>query len=243
MFISVERYGVSWMLRPLVIILFAMAHLRPAAAVLAGREDPRRLQAHADRFRRSRTSARPTCSTVFLIVLVAVMLVQASAWNCQRQDRADDRRRAWRSSSPTISLLNAHLPQPGRAPAGRARRGGASTRSSRRSTWTSTSDTGHLPPRVVLQRAAIFFGWLVAFMASMATIGLIPTVPLFVIAFMRLESARAVAAGAAAGDRADDLHLHRLRLSPDHPLAADAARRLDPRAQVHPVGVRPAPDA
>jgi hypothetical protein len=33
-----------------------------------------------------------------------------------------------------------------------------------------------------------FFGWLVAFMASMATIGLIPTVPLFVIAFMRIEA-------------------------------------------------------
>ena len=50
------------------------------------------------------------------------------------------------------------------------------------------SDTAHLSPAVVLQRAALFFGWLVAFMASMATIGLIPTVPLFVIAFMRLEA-------------------------------------------------------
>jgi hypothetical protein len=49
------------------------------------------------------------------------------------------------------------------------------------------SDTDHLPPKTVALRALIFFGWLIAFMASMATIGLIPTVPLFVIAFMRIE--------------------------------------------------------
>jgi hypothetical protein len=50
------------------------------------------------------------------------------------------------------------------------------------------SDTAGLPVRVVLQRGAIFFAWLLAFMASMATIGLIPTVPVFVIAFMRIEN-------------------------------------------------------
>jgi hypothetical protein len=49
------------------------------------------------------------------------------------------------------------------------------------------SDTQHLPVRVVLLRGGLFFGWLLAFMASMATIGLIPTAPLFVIAYMRLE--------------------------------------------------------
>ena len=50
-----------------------------------------------------------------------------------------------------------------------------------------TSDTGHLPVRTIVQRAAIFFGYLVAFMATMAVIGLIPTVVVFVIVFMRLE--------------------------------------------------------
>jgi len=49
------------------------------------------------------------------------------------------------------------------------------------------SDTGHLPQSVILIRAAMFYGWLVGFMVSMATIGLIPTVPLFVILFMRFE--------------------------------------------------------
>jgi len=51
------------------------------------------------------------------------------------------------------------------------------------------SDTGHLSTALIVQRAAVFFGWLAAFMASMACIGLIPTVPIFVIAYMRLEGA------------------------------------------------------
>ena len=40
----------------------------------------------------------------------------------------------------------------------------------------------------VLQRALKFGGWLLAFLFSMATIGIIPTIPIFVIAFMRLEA-------------------------------------------------------
>jgi len=50
-----------------------------------------------------------------------------------------------------------------------------------------TSDTGHLPVRIIVQRAAIFFGYLLAFMATMVVIGLIPTVVVLVIVFMRLE--------------------------------------------------------
>jgi len=50
-----------------------------------------------------------------------------------------------------------------------------------------TSETGHLPVRTIVERAARFFGYLLAFMASMAVIGLIPTAAIFVIVFMRLE--------------------------------------------------------
>lgn len=44
-----------------------------------------------------------------------------------------------------------------------------------------------LPDRVILMRAAAFFGWFVAFLACMALIGLIPTVPLMMVAYLRLE--------------------------------------------------------
>jgi hypothetical protein len=50
-----------------------------------------------------------------------------------------------------------------------------------------TSDTGHLPLRTIAERALRFFGYLLGFMAVMAFVGLIPTVFVFVILFMRLE--------------------------------------------------------
>jgi hypothetical protein len=46
----------------------------------------------------------------------------------------------------------------------------------------------HLDTPEILKRGAIFFGWLLAFLGSMATIGLIPTVPIFVVTFMRVEA-------------------------------------------------------
>jgi hypothetical protein len=49
------------------------------------------------------------------------------------------------------------------------------------------SNIAHLPPKTLMLRGAIFFGWMLGFMASMATIGLIPTVPLFIVMFMRVE--------------------------------------------------------
>jgi TctA family transporter len=49
------------------------------------------------------------------------------------------------------------------------------------------SDTGHVSTSLIVRRAAVFFGWLAVFMISMACIGLIPTVPIFVVAYMRLE--------------------------------------------------------
>jgi hypothetical protein len=49
------------------------------------------------------------------------------------------------------------------------------------------SKTAHLPAHTILIRGFLFFGWMIAFLCSMAVIGLIPTVPIFVIAYMRLE--------------------------------------------------------
>ncbi len=49
------------------------------------------------------------------------------------------------------------------------------------------STIAHLPTRVKPTRGAMFFGWMIGFLGSMAVIGLIPTVPLFVAGYMRLE--------------------------------------------------------
>ena len=49
------------------------------------------------------------------------------------------------------------------------------------------ASTSHLPGTTILVRGFMFFGWMIAFLCSMSVIGLIPTVPFFVIAYMRLE--------------------------------------------------------
>jgi cytochrome c oxidase subunit IV len=49
------------------------------------------------------------------------------------------------------------------------------------------SHVGHMPTAVKLGRGAIFFGWIGAFLATMAVVGLIPTVPIFIVAYMRFE--------------------------------------------------------
>jgi hypothetical protein len=49
------------------------------------------------------------------------------------------------------------------------------------------SRISHLPAALKLGRGALFFGWMAAFLGAMAMIGLIATVPIFIIAYMRLE--------------------------------------------------------
>ena len=85
-----------------------------------------------------------------------------------------------------------------------------------------------LPVATLLVRGAMFFGWLVAFLISMAAIGLIPTVPLFVVAFMRLEARepwRIVLPYALVMCR---VHLLSVRPAAGDPVAAVASRRLFP---------------
>jgi hypothetical protein len=50
------------------------------------------------------------------------------------------------------------------------------------------SDTEHLPKKVIAQRGLLFFGYMLGFMASFATFGMLPTVFVFVIFFMRFEA-------------------------------------------------------
>ena len=86
-----------------------------------------------------------------------------------------------------LSLANAALRRPAAPSApGLAERAQADVATKIR--MDLVSDTAHLPRRTVLLRTGLFFGWFLAFMGSMAGIGLIPTVPIFVVAYLRLEN-------------------------------------------------------
>jgi hypothetical protein len=87
------------------------------------------------------------------------------------------------------------------------------------------SRLGHLLTGIKLARGAAFFGWLVAFLCSMAAIGLIATAPIFAICYMRFEGREPWSLTAPmAGGSDDALHIWLVRPGSRHPVAADAAR-------------------
>jgi hypothetical protein len=125
---------------------------------------------------------------VFLFAVLGYMLWEASSWNMSAKI-VPMIVGTMAAIAMAVSLFNYVF----RAPSEQAEVGmGAAAQDEVQQKIHMDIDSGtdHLPTAVVLRRAAVFFGWLVAFMASMATIGLIPTVPIFVVAFMRLEESK-----------------------------------------------------
>ncbi len=142
LFISIERYGLSWMLRPIVALLFALAI---GAAVVASLQWD--------------FSAKIVPLVVGTVALCAAVL---SLFNemCRKPVAVAAEGLAEHAQHEVGEKIHMDL----------------------------VSDTAHLPVREIVMRAALFFGYLIGFMAVMATIGLIPTVGVFIIFFMRHEA-------------------------------------------------------
>jgi TctA family transporter len=177
LFISIERYGTQWLLWPSVMVLFAMtlaSVLRPVVndvrrrgwgTTLAGLGPP-----------------KFTPRALFpaaLALLFAAMLREAAPWG-------------WAAKIvPLIvgglALLFAIL-----AGAGELWRREAATTAATPAQggplhMDIASQVAHLPAATKLRRGAVFFAWIGGFLASMAAFGLIPTVPLFIVGYMRIE--------------------------------------------------------
>jgi TctA family transporter len=184
MFISIQRYGTTWMLRPIVVVLFvmsALAMMRPFVEDLKTHGGLRGVLADYGLPHVAPRQIFP----VFLLCLFGAMMWQASEWNFYAR------------IVPTIvgggaiffcaaSLINDILRDPAKVAVSmekRARQGVAE-----KIHMDIGSNIDYLPVRSILGRGTIFFGWMVFFLCSMEVIGLIPTVPVFIIAFMRLEA-------------------------------------------------------
>lgn len=181
MFISIQRYGVEWFMRPIVIFFFAISLLALLRPFL---EDVK----HQGGFKNLLNGfGKPTfrATDLFYVVILGLMiamLINASSWN-------------WSAKIVPVvvgsialffgrvSLLNQVFRRPELQATGQGVAG-----STGRLHMDLQTDLSALPVRETIKRACIFFGWLVGFMASMAVIGLIPTVPVFVVLFMRLEN-------------------------------------------------------
>ena len=184
LFISIERYGVSWFARPVVAILFLMAFfglVRPMLQDIRIHGGLRKMLGGfgAPRFHPSQLF------TMFVMVVIACGLVAAMGWGFKAQI-VPVIVGVGAFIAASISLFNDMCRKPDDVSA-ESLADETQRQVEKKIHMDMTSDTGHLPVGTVAKRGAIFFTYLVCFMASMATIGLIPTAFFFVLIFMRIE--------------------------------------------------------
>ncbi|MBO6773415.1 MULTISPECIES: tripartite tricarboxylate transporter permease [unclassified Thalassospira] len=182
MFISTARYSYEWLFKPIVIVLLALAALmilRPfISELLAQRKDGSAgVKIHAPSFRLT------DIFTMGLICVLVWMVFEATTYT----DMAalGPLIVGWFSlGCLVLSLTNQIFRRPAR---GDSLAIGQS--SSRKEVHLDlVEDYNGLPVGKIILRAGVFFGWMIAFMISMAIIGLIPTVLLFVVVYMRAEN-------------------------------------------------------
>jgi TctA family transporter len=172
LFISIDRYGSDWMMRPLVVVLFGMAFLALARPAIKSLRKPGAVQQMAAGLEHPRF--RP--SMLFglaVLAAVVVMLVDALRWD------------ALAATVPiTVGVLallfgsGALISQAMRKP--EDEEGGLH--------MELVAETAHLRNRTIAMRAGIFALWLLAILAGLATLGLFVTNAIFVVAYMRLEA-------------------------------------------------------
>jgi TctA family transporter len=185
LFISIERYGLSWMLRPIVVLLFALAILGLIRPLLQDIRSQGGLRRMLTSFQRP-TFHPSQLFTVFMIALIGAAVVASLQW--------DFSAKVVPLVVGTVALCAAVLSlfnEMCRKPAAAAAEGLAAHAQhevGEKIHMDLVSDTAHLPVREIVMRAAWFFGYLIGFMAVMAIIGLIPTVGVFVVFFMRYEA-------------------------------------------------------
>jgi TctA family transporter len=182
MFISIERYGISWMLHPVVVVMFFMAGLSLLRPLLADVRSHGGLKAMVSQWGHPQFAVNNLFAAA-LLCLFAAMLGESFEWSFAAR------------IIPTIvgtgailfcvlSLINdvfgLHDRQGATATA-------AGSQGAKKIHMDIASKTAHLPAKTIVTRGFLFFGWMAGFAASMALIGLIPTVPIFIVSFMRLE--------------------------------------------------------
>jgi hypothetical protein len=188
MFISIERYGTTWMLRPIVVVMFVLAALTMLRPIIQDIREHHGVKSMLTSFGAPRLSYGNLFPAA-LLGLFMVMLWMSLDWPLPAK------------IIPTIVGIGALLAgglslandifsrknEDGEVPGAVPIEGAPQAVISQKIHMDVSSKTAHLPTGTILFRGFIFFGWMVAFLCSMATIGLIPTVPIFVVGYMRLE--------------------------------------------------------
>jgi len=184
MFISIERYGLEWMTRPIVMAMFLLSAISLARPLLQDIREHHGMRAMLSNFGAPRLSTG-NLFPLALLCLFAVMMAMSIPWSFEAKI-VPTIVGAGAIIACSLSLANdIFSKQHGEDVIGLDDQAKAAV--TQKIHMDIASKTAHLPGHVILLRGFLFFGWMVAFLCSMAVIGLIPTVPIFVIAYMRLE--------------------------------------------------------
>ncbi len=181
MFISVERYGLEWIGRPVVAGMFALSLwglMRPFIREIkaAGGVKVMMTSFTAPQFN------HVSVFYLFFMGLIGVMLYQASFWNIDAK------------IVPTIvgtfALIMAgisFLNHTFRIEAAGSAQGELEARATKSLHLDIKVQDSDLPTSTMLLRAGIYLSWLLGFLLVMSLIGMIPTIFVFVVAYMRVE--------------------------------------------------------
>lgn len=181
MFISIQRYGADWLSRPVVILMFVLAALSLFRPLLQDVRAHGGVRGMLTGFGRPRI-AWQNLFPVFLLGLFGVMLSQATAWNPLARIVP-----LIVGSGAILFCSLALINEVFKGSKTKSLDEMARAQIEQKIHMDIKSAVSHVPWQKLLLRGGIFFGWMVAFLGSMSLIGIIPTVPLFIIAFMRLE--------------------------------------------------------
>jgi TctA family transporter len=185
MFISVERYGISWFARPVVAILFIMAIIGLLRPLVQDIKSQGGVLNMTKSFQGPKFN--PTqLFTVFMLTILSSMVLMATQWDFSAKIVP----MVVGGVGITVCVLSLFNDMC-RKPTVHAAEGLAASAQhevEQKIHMDLASDTEHLPVSLIVKRAARFFGYLIAFMGVMSIIGLVPTVALFVVIFMRYEN-------------------------------------------------------
>jgi TctA family transporter len=175
LFISIGRYGIDWMSRPLVIVLFAMAVIGLMRPLLADYKNLGGVRGILNQFGPARFEWGQLF-TSFYLAIVAAMVVIALDWrlNAKIVPLVVG---AIAITAIGLSLINQVF-----------RKAGIETVADGKIHMDLESDTAHLETRTIIRRATLFFGYLLSFMLGTYLVGFVPTLFFFIIAFMRIEA-------------------------------------------------------
>ncbi|GAB5097532.1 tripartite tricarboxylate transporter permease [Caballeronia sp. HLA56] len=174
MSISFVRYGTEWVTRPVVIVLLSLAALvffKPLFTALRSRG--------IAQFKPSGSIVlkREDFVYAFFIGIGLYMLVSSQSWLLMaRIGPTVVASILMIAGSVSLAYKIFVIPAHGKAHSG----GGVHMD-------VSSDHDEKLSRKTVLTRAARFFGWFLAFLVCMSLIGMLPTVPVMIAAYMRIE--------------------------------------------------------